>query len=82
MKGIKNTKAVKIEQDEENPVPHKIMVQALIELHSAATNLLKSGIIRTDLVVLLRDRCNVSKEDIARVLYAIELLGKNYAIKP
>jgi hypothetical protein len=70
-----------IEQDAENPVPKKIIVQALIELHSAATNLLKSGIHRTDLVVLLRDRCNVNKDDISRVLVAIEQLGKDYAKK-
>lgn len=68
----------KIQQDLHKPIDPPILAQAIVDISAAMQKLLKSGINRAGIVVLLQDATGMCKRDIVNVLVSLEDLGKKY----
>lgn len=69
---------VLITQDPEAPIERTVLAGAIIGIEYAMKKLLKSGLNRRAIVVLVHDSCNVGKPDIRAVLESLETLAKDY----
>lgn len=74
---MKKTKVL-ITQDPESPVERAVLADAILGIEYAMKKLLKSGLNRHAIIVLVHDACNVGKTDIRAVLDSLETLAKDY----
>jgi len=75
---MKKKPDVKIIASADDDVPPEILARAIVNLSEAAAKLLRSGLNRRAMLVLLKDSSGVSHHDINLVLDALVDLRKNY----
>ena len=71
-------RAVVVEQDKENPVPKKILAQAIVDISAAVKRLAASGLNRKAIVVLLSHDSGQPQYVIENVLSSLEQLSRDY----
>lgn len=67
-----------VKQDTEAPVPEGVLAQAIVDMSKAMTHLLKSGLNRRAIVVLIAHDTKVPMRTVGLVLDSIRDLAKNY----
>jgi hypothetical protein len=71
---------VVVEQDQDNPVEHKVLARSILLMSKGVVALLDSGIKRDDMVTLILRRCpsRVGRREVEDVLSAIQQLRNDY----
>lgn len=72
-------KKVIVVQDEDAPIEVPVLAEAIVKLSKGVNALLKTGLLKNDLVTLLNRRAmNVKRRDIVEVLEGLEQLADDY----
>lgn len=74
-------KKVVIKQSPEKEVPVEVMAQAVVDLSRAAKRLLNGPLKRDAIIVLIKDKTNLTKGVIAAVLDQLEDLERTWVRK-
>ncbi len=74
----KPTGKVEVEQDQDEPVSSPVLADAIVRIADAMHQLLRSGLNRKAIEVLVRHKSGVKGEDIAKVLDALTQLRDDY----
>jgi len=71
-------KKIEVEQVEGEEVAAKVLANSIVSISDSAEKLLKSGLNRRAITVLIKDSSGVTLSDITKVLDAMKDLKKNY----
>jgi len=75
------TKTITVKTDEKNPEPLEILAKSIIQVSAAADKLLKSGLNKRAIIVLLQESIgssNITRHQIGAVLDHLPLLKTLY----
>lgn len=72
------TTRVNITQDPEKPVEKNILALAIKDISTALKRLQQSGVTKEAIIVLVKDRTRLSKEDIKTVFAALSQLEQDF----
>jgi hypothetical protein len=73
--------AVKIKQDEINPIPVEIIAQSILDIAESMKQIDNSRLKRSAIVALIHDRSGINKGTIEVVMNNLSALEQNY-LKP
>jgi 2-phospho-L-lactate guanylyltransferase (CobY/MobA/RfbA family) len=74
---MKATPVVKQKADE-TPVNEEVLAQSIVSISASMKKLLKSGMNRKAIIVLVQDYTKLSKSEITRVIDALDDLARVY----
>lgn len=74
----KRQKIEVIQKPDELEVPAKIIAQSIKSISDSMKAIAKSGLKREAIVILIKDKSGISKQDINVVMNNLELLAENY----
>lgn len=75
----KKQSEVRVQQDEEKPVPQNILAQAIVDISASMKKLTANGGLNYEAVVaLVHDDTKIGKPAIRTVLHSIDTLAKRY----
>ncbi len=69
----------KVKQDADKPVEREVLAAAIVKISEGMQKLLRSGLNREAIVVLLRHSTGCGKADVEAVLEGLESLARDYA---
>ena len=72
---------MQVQQNPEKPVEETVLAEHIVRISDALASLLKSGLNRDAIILLLRDRTRISKRDIEKVLKGLQDLKTAYTTK-
>lgn len=73
---------VKVIVDAEQPEPTEVIAASIIKISDGFAKLLKGGLNRRALLVLIKDNTNVPMHEVSRVLDCLPRLKEIYCDKP
>lgn len=72
---------VKVKQDEQSPIEVEVLAQAIVSISTSMKRLLKSGMNRKAIVVLIAHDTKLGHGQIENVLGSLERLAQTYTVK-
>ncbi len=69
---------IKIKQPADKPVAREVLAEVIVKISEGMEKLLRSGLNRRAIVILLRDSTGCTKTDIEAVLEGLDTLARDY----
>ena len=69
---------MKVKQQDENPIEHEVLAQSIVSISASFKKLLKSGLNRKAIVVLIAHDAKMGHGQIESVLRSLDRLAEEY----